>query len=202
MTQSVRMAWLTLLVLLTAQWAYSASVDVPADSASVRQHADRAFERLDQTLNTSPALQAVKDSVAGTRAASFPPDQYLIGKGLGELSKGRLTCQRVAELAARSDLAKQIRVLIKEHAIDRTRERSGHQTEQDVQVTREEIVQEYLQGVKIVNRQVDETGGMCSATAVMPRTTPSPAPVRETPSLNNESSPASPKGPSSSFPAP
>jgi hypothetical protein len=81
-----------------------------------------------------------------------------------------VVCQRVSELSARTDLAKQIRVLVKEHMVDRVRERSGREPEQDIELTREEIVQEYLQGVKIVNRQIDEEGKTCSATAVMLKT--------------------------------
>ena len=46
----------------------------------------------------------------------------LTGQGQGDLSKGKLVCQRVSELAARADIAKQIRVLVKEHATDRLRE--------------------------------------------------------------------------------
>ncbi len=91
----------------------------------------------------------------------------LIGHGQGDLSKGKLVCQRVSELAARADLAKQIRVLVKEHATDRIRERTGRQPEQDIEVIREEVVQEYLQGVKIVDRHLDEEHKTCSATAVM-----------------------------------
>ncbi len=67
-----------------------------------------------------------------------------------------MVCQRVSELSARTDLAKQIRVMVKEHMVDRIRERTGREAEQDIELTREEIVQEYLQGVKIVDRQVDE----------------------------------------------
>ena len=50
--------------------------------------------------------------------------------GQGDLSKGKLVCQRVSELAARADIAKQIRVLVKEHATDRLRgtDRSGSRT--------------------------------------------------------------------------
>jgi hypothetical protein len=66
-------------------------------------------------------------------------------------------------------LAKQIRVLVKEHMIDRIRERSGRESEQDIELTREEIVQEYLQDVKIVDRRIDEEAKTCTATAVMPR---------------------------------
>ena len=109
---------------------------------------------------------------------SYSSDQYLIGKGQGDMAKGRIICQRVSELSARTDLAKQIRILVKEHMVDRVRERTGGASEQDVEVTREEIVQEYLQGVKIVDRQIDEDSKTCSATAVMLKTQiqPKPAP--------------------------
>ena len=100
---------------------------------------------------------------------SYSSEHYLIGKGQGDLSKGKIVCQRVSELSARTDLAKQIRVLVKERMVDRIRERTGRQVEQDIELTREEIVQEYLQGVKIVDRQIDEEGKTCSATAVMPK---------------------------------
>ncbi|MGQ0555243.1 MAG: hypothetical protein ACT4PN_04770 [Nitrospiraceae bacterium] len=100
---------------------------------------------------------------------SYSSDQYWIGKGQGDLTKGKVVCQRVSELSARTDLAKQIRVLVKEHMIDRVRERSGRESEQDIELTREEIVQEYLQDVKIIDRRVDEENKICTATAVMPK---------------------------------
>lgn len=100
---------------------------------------------------------------------SHSSDRYWIGKGQGDLTKGKVVCQRVSELSARTDLAKQIRVLVKEHMIDRVRERSGRESEQDIELTREEIVQEYLQDVKIVDRRIDEENKICTATAVMPR---------------------------------
>jgi hypothetical protein len=64
--------------------------------------------------------------------------------------------------------------------VDRARERTGREAEQDIELTREEIVQEYLQGVKIVDRQIDEKNKTCSATAVMPKSQiqPNPAPDR------------------------
>jgi hypothetical protein len=80
-----------------------------------------------------------------------------------------VVCQRIAELAARADLAKQIRVLIKEHLVDRTRERTGKEMDQQIELTREEIVQEYLHDVKIVDRRTDEVHKTCTATAVMAR---------------------------------
>ena len=106
----------------------------------------------------------------GEARTSYSSDHYLIGKGQGDLSKGKIVCQRVSELSARTDLAKQIRILVKEHMVDRVRERTGREAEQDIELTREEIVQEYLQGVKIVDRRIDEEGKTCSATAVMPKT--------------------------------
>ncbi len=100
---------------------------------------------------------------------SYSSDHYWIGQGQGDLTKGKVVCQRVSELSARTDLAKQIRVLVKEHMIDRVRERSGRESEQDIELTREEIVQEYLQDVKIVDRRIDEEKKMCTATAIMPK---------------------------------
>jgi hypothetical protein len=86
----------------------------------------------------------------------------------------------VSELSARTDLAKQIRVMVKEHLIDRVRERSGRDTEQDIELTREELVQEYLQGVKIVDRRIDEENKICTATAVMLKTSLQPKQATET----------------------
>jgi len=95
--------------------------------------------------------------------------EYLIGKGQGDMAKGSIVCQRVSELSARTDLAKQIRILVKEHMIDRVRERTGRDAEQDIEIIREEMVQEYLQGVKIVDRRIDDEKKICSATAIMPK---------------------------------
>jgi hypothetical protein len=119
-------------------------------------------------------------AIAATERTAYPPDRYLIGTGQGDMAKGAIVCQRVSELSARTDLAKQIRILVKEHMVDRVRERTGRDAEQDIEVTREEIVQEYLQGVQIVDRRVDDTTKTCSATAIMPkdRIQPGPAPER------------------------
>lgn len=110
---------------------------------------------------------ALSAPAAEIRHDSYPSDRYWIGNGRGDLTKGKVVCQRVSELSARTDLAKQIRVLVKEHMIDRVRERSGRESEQDIELTREEIVQEYLQNVKIVDRRIDEENKICTAVAVM-----------------------------------
>lgn len=118
---------------------------------------------------------------ASAAEVGYSSDQYWIGKGQGDLTKGRAICQRVSELSARTDLAKQIRVLIKEHLIDRVRERSGRETEQDIELTREEIVQEYLQDVKIIDRRIDEEQKVCTAIAAMPKRHLLPKPLDQAP---------------------
>ena len=139
-----------------------------ADSGDVRTHAEQSFHQLKQHTeqgDSSKAPAVLRRTVDDRN--NYSSDQYLIGKGQGDMAKGQIICQRVSELSARTDLAKQIRILVKEHMVDRVRERTGRDPEQDVEVTREEIVQEFLQGVKIVDRQIDEGNKTCSATAVM-----------------------------------
>ncbi|MGE0644567.1 MAG: hypothetical protein AB7P24_12940 [Nitrospira sp.] len=116
---------------------------------------------------------------AASDNGGYSSDHYWIGRGQGDLTKGKVVCQRVSELSARTDLAKQIRVLVKEHMVDRVRERSGRETEQDIELTREEIVQEYLQNVRIVDHRIDEENNVCTATAVMPKTPVQPKSASE-----------------------
>lgn len=139
-----------------------------SESGRVRLHAEHSFQKLRQQPIGFTASH--NESPGHSRnEAGFSPDEFVIGKGQGDMAKGVLVCQRVSELSARTDLAKQIRVLVKEHMIDRLRERSGRGVDQDIELTREEIVQEYLQDVKIVDRQIDVERNICSATAVMPK---------------------------------
>jgi hypothetical protein len=65
------------------------------------------------------------------------------------------------------------------------RERTGREAEQDIEVVREEIVQEYLQGAKIIDRRADEEAKTCSATAVMPRAPLSSAPSSQSPNADS-----------------
>ncbi|MGH7219779.1 MAG: LPP20 family lipoprotein, partial [Nitrospiraceae bacterium] len=148
-----------------------------ADSGDVRTHAEQSFDQLKQHTEQKDSSKAppwLRHKVEDR--TSYSSDQYLVGKGQGDMTKGPITCQRVSELSARTDLAKQIRILVKEHMVDRVRERTGREAEQDIELTREEIVQEYLQGVKIVDRQIDEENKTCSATAVMPKSQIQPKP--------------------------
>ncbi|MEK6803726.1 MAG: LPP20 family lipoprotein [Nitrospirota bacterium] len=165
----IRKGWWPLCALLIASPALAADLTAPA----VRDHADQTFNHL-QTRERAES-QTSAGHATPTQATSSS-EELLTGQGQGDLSKGKLVCQRVSELAARADIAKQIRVLVKEHATDRLRERTGREAEQDIEVVREEIVQEYLQGVRIVERRTDEAAKTCSATAVMPKPrAPAPA---------------------------
>jgi hypothetical protein len=152
-----------------------------ADSGDVRTHADQSFDQLKQHTGQQGSSKAPSGSPHKIEDRnSYSSDQYLVGNGQGDMAKGQIVCQRVSELSARTDLAKQIRILVKEHMVDRVREGAGREAQQDIELTREEIVQEYLQGVKIVDRRIDEGSKTCSATAVMPKSQiqPNPAPNR------------------------
>ena len=149
-----------------------------ADSDDVRTHAAQSFNQLTQHTgqgDSSKAPAVLRRTVEDRN--SYSSDQYLVGNGQGDMTKGQIVCQRVSELSARTDLAKQIRILVKEHMVDRVREGAGREAQQDIELTREEIVQEYLQGVKIVDRRVDEGSKTCSATAVMPKSQIQPNPA-------------------------
>jgi hypothetical protein len=161
--------------LFAASIAVSCSVLLPlhsfaTDSGDVRTRAEQSFNQLKQPTenrDSSKAPSGLRHEVENRN--SYSDEHYLFGKGQGNMAKGAIMCQRVSELSARTDLAKQIRILVKEHMVDRIRERTGLDAAQDIEVTREEIVQEYLQGVKIIDRKIDEGNKICSATAVMPK---------------------------------
>jgi hypothetical protein len=153
-----------------------------ADPEAVRNHAEQSFGQFTQQ-NDHAGLTASSPGSArdGQNFRGYPSDQYVIGIGQGDLTKGPLVCQRVSELSARTDLAKQIRIFVKEHMVDRIRERSGKEADQDIELTREEIVQEYLQDVKIIDHHTDEERKICTATAVMPKRQLQPSPPPNNP---------------------
>lgn len=141
------------------------------EPGEVRTRAEQSFDQFKQHQGLQGTTPPASESQppAEERHGTYSSDRYWIGKGQGDLAKGRIVCQRVSELSARTDLARQIRVMVKEHMIDRVRDRSGRETEQDIELTREELVQEYLLGVQIVERRIDEENKICTATAVMLR---------------------------------
>ena len=169
-----------ILTALTALWWAPATL--ASDQDVVRDHAAESFEQFTQRSDHAGMTTSNVGSHESQGRGGYTADQYVIGVGQGDMTKGPIVCQRVSELSARTDLAKQIRIFVKEHMVDRVRERTGKDADQDIELTREEIVQEYLQGVKIIDRQVDEEKKMCSATAVMPRNKLQPLPPVNDPS--------------------
>jgi hypothetical protein len=103
--------------------------------------------------------------------------EHIRATGYGDLAKGLYLCQHSADLAARVELSKLVRVQVTEKSVDRIRERTGKDAEQDIEVVREGLVNEVLTGVRIVNRNVDKDAGTCSSTAVIPKKNLSTTPV-------------------------
>lgn len=179
----MRLPLQTVIVIVAITW--SANGFSAAGSPDVRGHADQSLGRLDRHSDQEGAVASGRATPGALERKNddYPSEEYWIGRGQGDLAKGRIVCQRVSELSARTDLAKQIRVMVKEHMVDRVRERTGREPEQDIELTREEIVQEYLLGVQIVDRQIDEDRKVCTATAVMrkPRVQPTQPSDRDAP---------------------
>lgn len=141
-----------------------------SDPEVVRQQTEQPFAQFSQRNDHAGVTASGPASPHDIQShRGYSSEQYVIGIGQGDLTKGPIVCQRVSELSARTDLAKQIRIFVKEHMVDRIRERAGKEADQDIDLTREEIVQEYLQGVKIIDHHVDQEKNTCSATAVMPK---------------------------------
>ncbi|MBI3806846.1 MAG: hypothetical protein HY281_04920 [Nitrospirae bacterium] len=164
---------------------------------AVRQHADKTFQQLkaqehtqqpgdsqslpqastpgDTTANPAPS---VEKGVQIPFAEIGPSDgEYVRATGYGNLAKGLYLCQHSADLAARVELSKLVRVKVTERSTDRIRERTGKDVEQDIEVIREGLVNEVLSDVRIVDRKVDKEAGTCSSTAVIPKRNLFPTPA-------------------------
>jgi hypothetical protein len=131
-------------------------------------------------LTTGASPDAAPPSRSPVSTGQDQDTEFLVAVGRGDLKKRPLVCERVADSVARMELAKQIRVLVKERAIDRVRERSGQPLEQDIEIVREELTNELLQEVKIVGRSVNQAAGTCSSTAAMPKSRIAPQAVTNT----------------------
>ena len=103
--------------------------------------------------------------------------EYIRATGYGNLAKGLYLCQHSADLAARVELSKLVRVKVTERSTDRIRERTGKDAEQDIEVVREGLVNEVLSDVRIVDRKVDKEAGTCSSTAVISKRNLFPTPA-------------------------
>jgi hypothetical protein len=154
------------------------------NTETVRQHADNAFHE----LKTKEQHQESDRSLSGTGDPPAPPapsvqqgvqiplaeidssdSETVRATGYGPLAKGLTLCQYSADLAARVELSKLIRVQVTEKSVDRIRERTGKDAEQDIEVVREGFVNEVLSDVRIIDRKIDKEAGTCSSTAVIPK---------------------------------
>jgi hypothetical protein len=169
----------------------------PPNPDAVRQHADKAFQQLhaqeqpqaqteapSQTSLSSTSDQPAAQSPSSKAGGQIPSaeinqsdDGYVRATGYGNLAKGLYLCQHSAELAARVELSKLVRVKVTERSTDRIRERTGKEAEQDIEVVREGLVNEVLSDVRIVDRKIDKEAGTCSSTAVIPKKNLTPTPV-------------------------
>lgn len=161
----------------------------PPNSDVVRQHADKAFQQLHEQeqpraqteTSSQPQSSATAEQPSGqaqtNKAGIQVPlaeiqqsdDGYVRATGYGSLSKGLSLCQHSADLAARVELSKLIRVKVTERSTDRIRERTGKEAEQDIEIVREGLVNEVLSEVRIVDRKIDKDAAICSSTAVIPK---------------------------------
>lgn len=161
----------------------------PPNPDAVRQHADKAFQQLraqeQPQAQTEMPLQLQFPVTSGqpsgqassNKAGVQIPlaeiqqsdDGYIRAIGYGSLAKGQYLCQHSADLAARVELSKLIRVKVTERSTDRIRERTGKEAEQDIEIVREGLVNEVLSEVRIVDRNVDKDAAICSSTAVIPK---------------------------------
>ena len=114
----------------------------------------------------SPKASLTEEPVS---LSDFPASDYWLATGRGDLRRGPAVCKRAADMAARAELAKLLRVQVQERATDRIRERTGRPIDQDIEVVREESANELLKDVRIVHRTVDQGAGTCSSIAAMPK---------------------------------
>ena len=192
-SSGIVLLWGSLMVFFGCSTPHAPSSNPDA----VRQHADKAFQRLhaqEQPQAQTDAASQIQSSATSDQPSGQLPinktgiqvplaeisqsnDGYVRAIGYGNLAKGLYLCQHSADLAARVELSKLIRVKVTERSTDRIRERTGKDAEQDIEIVREGLVNEVLSEVRIVDRNVDKDVGTCSSTAVIPKKNLSPTPV-------------------------
>ena len=163
----------------------------------VRQHADKAFQQMKAQENAqqpgdsqsllqastpgdttaNPALSVEKGAQIPLAEIGPSDGEYIRATGYGNLARGPYLCQHSADLAARVELSKLVRVKVTERSTDRIRERTGKEAEQDIEVVREGLVDEVLRDVRIVDRKVDKEAGTCSSIAMIPKRNLFPTPA-------------------------
>lgn len=112
----------------------------------------------------------------------MPPGDQNEGEdfiGYGNLAKGLSLCQHLADLAARVELSKLVRVKVTERSTDRVRERTGKDAEHDIEIAREGLGNEVLSDV----RNLFPNATPSSRTNAEPRSTAGPAHERLAPMM-------------------
>lgn len=199
--QSLRPARSIGIVLLWGSLLWLSGCSTPPapqpNPDAVRQHADKAFQQLRAQEQTQPQMEmplrpqspVTPDQPSGQASSNkagvqIPlaeiqesDDGFVHATGYGGLAKGLSLCQHSADLAARVELSKLIRVKVTERSTDRIRERTGKDAEQDIEIVREGLVSEVLSEVRIVDRTVNKEAGICASTAVIPKKNLSPTPA-------------------------
>ena len=113
-----------------------------------------------QVADLPPATEPHQGLIAKVQK-QYPPDQYVMGIGLGESGKA-------ATDLARADLAKKIRVEVRMLQVDVQREKGG-KFEQELSTVVETEVAELLKGMEIVEQGRDLQTGDAFAVAVLPK---------------------------------
>jgi len=121
-------------------------------------------------LTAAASAESSYDSVY----AEYPKDKYLVGIGETGGTGNFLNDKRVAEVLARLEIAKQIKVRLKEETVDIMCEGGSAKLFKDILECRNEFVMvvevtvdEFLEGSKIVNHW--EKDGIVYSAAVMPK---------------------------------
>ncbi|MBI5179010.1 MAG: LPP20 family lipoprotein [Nitrospinae bacterium] len=97
----------------------------------------------------------------------YPDDQYLVGVGQVKTSGNSAADRRVAEVMARYEIAKQIRVRVETEMVDSMCEGKSPECKNEVRMVIKQTVDEVLTGSKIAD--YTEEKGMAAAVAVLPK---------------------------------
>jgi len=185
--KAVLLLWIAVIVVSGCS---TPSQPAAPNPDSVRQHADNAFQQLQrheagqqQTEPAGPDTTSQSGTPSARTGVQVPlaeivpsKDDVIRAVGYGNLAKGLFLCEHSADLAARVELSKLVRVTVTERSTDRIRERTGKDAEQEIEVVREGLVNEVLSDVRIVDRKVDKAAGTCASTAQISRKALFPSP--------------------------
>lgn len=115
-------------------------------------------------------------SSAADILSEYPRSHYIVGVGEVQASGNNLKDQRTAEVLARVEIAKQLRVRVREESVDIMCEgktsllfKSASECQTLLSSAIEVTVDEVLEGSRIVEARMGETRGTFYAVAVLPR---------------------------------